>query len=72
MATSIRLSPETEQRLDFLAAHTGHTKAFYLREIIESCLDKRERDPLPNQGVTETISPPHPLPASVFWPGFPP
>lgn len=42
MATSIRLSPETEQRLDFLAAHTGRTKAFYLREIIESGLDNME------------------------------
>ena len=35
MATSIRLAPETEQRLDFLASQTGRTKAFYLREIIE-------------------------------------
>lgn len=35
MATSIRLAPEIEQRLDFLAAHTGRTKAYYLRAIIE-------------------------------------
>ena len=35
MATSIRLAPETEQRLDYLAARTGRTKAYYLREIIE-------------------------------------
>lgn len=35
MATSIRLAPEIEQRLDDLAAHTGRTKAYYLREIIE-------------------------------------
>jgi len=35
MATSIRLAPETEQRLDDLAALTGRTKAYYLREIIE-------------------------------------
>lgn len=35
MATSIRLTTEIEQRLDFLAAQTGRTKAFYLREIIE-------------------------------------
>ena len=34
MATSIRLAPETEQRLDFLASSTGRTKAYYLREII--------------------------------------
>lgn len=42
MATSIRLSPETEQRLDFLAAQTGRTKAFYLREIVEQGLDDLE------------------------------
>ena len=42
MATSIRLPPETEQRLDFLASHTGRTKAFYLREIIERGLEDME------------------------------
>ena len=40
MATSIRLAPETEQRLDFLAAHTGRTKAYYLREIIEQSIEE--------------------------------
>ncbi len=30
MATSIRLSAETEERLAFLASQTGRTKAFYL------------------------------------------
>ena len=34
MATSIRLDPETAQRLDRLAAQTGRTKAYYLRELI--------------------------------------
>ena len=42
MATSIRLSPETEQRLAFLASQTGRTKAFYLREMIERGLDDME------------------------------
>ena len=42
MATSIRLAPETEQRLDFLAAQTGRTKAFYLRELIEQGLQDLE------------------------------
>jgi len=42
MATSIRLAPETEQRLDFLASHTGRTKAYYLREIIEQGIDDVE------------------------------
>jgi RHH-type rel operon transcriptional repressor/antitoxin RelB len=42
MATSIRLSEESEQRLDFLAAKTGRTKAFYLRQMIENGLDDLE------------------------------
>ena len=42
MATSIRLAPETEKRLDFLASHTGRTKAFYLREVIERGLEDME------------------------------
>ena len=42
MATSIRLAPETEQRLDFLASQTGRTKDFYLREIIERGLEDME------------------------------
>lgn len=35
MAVMIRLSPETARRLDSLAARTGRTKDFYLRELIE-------------------------------------
>lgn len=42
MATSIRLSPEIEQRLDFLAAQTGRTKAYYLRQLIEDGLEDLE------------------------------
>ncbi len=42
MATSIRLSPELEQRLDNLASQTGRTKAFYLRELIERGLEDME------------------------------
>jgi RHH-type rel operon transcriptional repressor/antitoxin RelB len=42
MATSIRLSPDVEARLDFLAERTGRTKAFYLREMIENGLDDLE------------------------------
>ena len=38
MATSIRLAAETEARLNFLAAQTGRSKAFYLRELIETGL----------------------------------
>ena len=42
MATSIRLASETEQRLDYLASHTGRTKAYYLREIIEQGIEEME------------------------------
>ena len=42
MVTSIRLAPETEQRLDYLASHTGRTKAYYLREIIEKGIEELE------------------------------
>jgi RHH-type rel operon transcriptional repressor/antitoxin RelB len=42
MATSIRLSPELGSRLDRLAAKTGRTKAFYLRQIIEAGISEME------------------------------
>lgn len=42
MATSIRLDPVIEQRLDHLAATTGRTKAFYLRELVVNGLDDLE------------------------------
>lgn len=42
MATSIRLEKELEQRLDHLAAQTGRTKTFYLRELVARGLDDLE------------------------------
>ena len=42
MPTSLRLAPETEQRLDFLAAETGRSKSFYLRQIIEQGIEELE------------------------------
>ena len=42
MATSIRLAPEIEKRLDSLALQTGRTKAFYLRQIIEQGIEDME------------------------------
>ncbi len=42
MTGSIRLSPETEQRLALLASQTGRTKAFYLRELIGRGLEDIE------------------------------
>jgi len=42
MATSIRLDSATEQRLDNLAAKTGRTKAYYLRELVKNGLENLE------------------------------
>ena len=42
MATSIRLDPVIEQRLDKLAQMTGRTKAYYLRELVIDGLDDLE------------------------------
>lgn len=42
MATSVRLALETEKRLDRLAAQTGRTKSYYVRELIERGLDDVE------------------------------
>ena len=42
MATSVRLDPATERRLDELAARTGRTKAYYLRELVTQGLDDLE------------------------------
>lgn len=42
MATSVRLDPALEARLDRLAQETGRTKAFYLRELIEQGIDDLE------------------------------
>jgi RHH-type rel operon transcriptional repressor/antitoxin RelB len=42
MATSIRLDPATERRLDQLAVKTGRSKAYYLRELVTKGLDDLE------------------------------
>jgi len=42
MVTSIRLEPAIEQRLDHLAASTGRSKAYYLRELIVQGLEDLE------------------------------
>ena len=42
MATTVRLELATEQRLDQLARLSGRTKAFTLRQLIESGLDDLE------------------------------
>lgn len=42
MPTSVRLEKELEARLDRLAAATGRTKAYYLREIITQGIENME------------------------------
>jgi RHH-type rel operon transcriptional repressor/antitoxin RelB len=42
MATSIRLDSDTEDRLNHLAAQTGRTKAYYLRELVARGLEDLE------------------------------
>jgi RHH-type rel operon transcriptional repressor/antitoxin RelB len=42
MVTSIRLDPAIEKRLDHLAAQTGRTKAYYLRELVQNGLEGLE------------------------------
>jgi len=42
MAVSIRLDPDTNERLEQLAAQTGRSKSYYLRELIEGGLESLE------------------------------
>ncbi len=42
MATSIRLSPETERRIEMLAAQTERTKEFYRQEVMERGIEDVE------------------------------
>ena len=42
MATSMPLDPAVEQRLDHLAASTGRSKAYYLREPVPNGLEDLE------------------------------
>lgn len=42
MAISIRLDPDTNERLEQLAAQTGRSKSYYLRELIEGGLESLE------------------------------
>ena len=50
---SIRLSAETETRLDELAKKTGRTKTWYARKVIEDNLDDLEDLYLAEQELIE-------------------
>ena len=39
---SLRLGEELESRLDHLAASTGRTKTFYIRQLIKEHIDELE------------------------------
>lgn len=40
VATSVRMSDETAEKLDKLSRLTGRSKSYYLREAIESSIDQ--------------------------------
>jgi len=42
VATSVRLDEAIERRLDELAAKTGRTKSFYIRELVQNHIDDLE------------------------------
>lgn len=42
MPLSVRLTPDEEARLDALAARTGRSKTFYVREAIQVHLEELE------------------------------
>lgn len=56
MATSVRISEETQQRLDALAARTHRSRSFYLREAIERGLPQVEWEYDIAQRVSEVRS----------------
>ncbi len=63
MPTSVRLSPEIQQRIDELARRTHRSASFYLREAIDRGLPhvEREYDPAPsaadrNDNAAATVS----------------
>ncbi|MEA5446891.1 DUF6290 family protein [Gammaproteobacteria bacterium AB-CW1] len=53
MPTTVRLSPEAENRLNRLAKATGRSKAFYLRRLVEDHLDDLEDIYLAEQRLEE-------------------
>lgn len=42
MSTSVRFSPEIEERLDRLARETGRAKSFYIKQMVEDSIDDVE------------------------------
>ena len=42
MTTSVRFSPEIEERLDVLAKETGRAKSYYIKQMVEGNIDAVE------------------------------
>ncbi len=42
MTTSVRFSPEIEERLDRLSKETGRSKSYYIKEMVEGTIDAVE------------------------------
>lgn len=42
MSTSVRFSPEIEERLNRLARETGRAKSFYIKQMVERNIDAVE------------------------------
>jgi RHH-type transcriptional regulator, rel operon repressor / antitoxin RelB len=42
MTTSVRFTPEIEERLDRLAKETGRSKSFYIKQMVEGSIDAVE------------------------------
>ena len=53
MPLSVRLTAEEEARLEALAARTGRSKTFYVRQAIEAHLDELEERYWADEAVRE-------------------
>ncbi|MBA4077451.1 MAG: CopG family transcriptional regulator [Cyanobacteria bacterium PR.023] len=42
MTTSVRFTPEIEERLNILAKETGRAKSFYIKQMVEDNIDAIE------------------------------
>ena len=66
VATSVKLSDETGAKLERLAARTGRSKSYYLREAVETHIDQLVRDYM---NAAPPI-PPAPLPGNIEDPNI--
>lgn len=68
MPLSVRLDAESEARLDALAARTGRSKTFYVREAILTHLDELEERYWADEVVKDWVAQGRPSrPAEELW-----